>query len=261
MRKVIVIDDETIQRRGLVSKTPWKSCGCEVVGEADNVQDALILVRRAKPHIIVTDIKMPGLSGLDLIEMLREEWSGECIIISGYEDFSYAKHALKLGVRHYLLKPVDDNEFVDALRDVATRLDEQEAMRKIELELENRNISPSDSLYRNYGNSKQDKYLEKAVVYIAENCDKNLLVQDVADYLHISASYFWKLFSRRMSCTFNDYLTECRIRKAIRFLDDENMKVYEIAAACGYKDTRYFSGIFKKIVGITPTEYRDGKTL
>lgn len=261
MKKVIVIDDESIQRRGLVSTTPWESCGCQVIGEADNVREAVELIRATSPHIVVTDIKMPGMTGLEMIGLLRGGCDCEFIIISGYSEFSYAKQALKLGVAHYLLKPIDDEELLAALKDTVARVEEKEKIRRMEQQLSSGRAAQEDSLFKNFGSGKPvDKYLEKALAFIGENCHQNLTVQEVAEHLHISASYFWKLFQSQMSCTFGDYLTECRIRKAIHYLADEEMKVYDIAAACGYKDTRYFSSVFKKVVGVTPTEYRMGKS-
>lgn len=261
MKKVIVIDDESIQRHGLISSVPWQLCGCEVIGEADNVEDALQLIRTTAPQIIVTDICMPGMTGLEMIHLLQAEIECEFIIISGYSEFAYAKEALSLGVVSYLLKPIGDDELIEALESAVSRIDKRERLRTIEEERSamDGEKTISQDILENYGCKKtKDVMMQTALEYIRNNCHKNLTVQQVSDYLHISTSYFWKRFSSQMPCTFNDYLTECRIRKAIQLLGDHEMRIYEIAAQCGYKDHRYFSNVFRKLVGVTPTEYRNG---
>lgn len=258
MMKVIVIDDELIQRKGLVSITPWEQCGCEIAGEAGNAADALKDIRTIMPDIVITDIKMPGMSGLELIHLLRQEIDCEFIVISGYSEFSYAKQALEMGVRHYLLKPVDDEELLEAIRQTVFRIVEKRSIEKLKMESKSGNFD--DRMFKNFGKGKiKDKYLEKALNYIADHCNRNLTIKEVADTLHISSSYLWKLFANHMKHTFNEYLTLCRVRRAVEYLKDENLKIYEISEACGYKDTRYFSSVFKKIVGITPTDYREGR--
>lgn len=263
MKKVAVIDDEWMQRKGLVTMTPWESLGCHVVGEAQNARDALEMIQRTRPDIVITDIKMPGMSGLEMIELLRNETNCEFIIISGYGEFAYAKQALQFGVRRYLLKPVDDEELLEAIKFAVKCSDERNKLQKLELEKRHGDMcgekGDGEFLYKNFGNGKsQEQYVEKAFKFIQAHCQENLTIKTVAEALHISSSYLWKLFSANTSQTFNEYLTMCRIRRSINLLEDGTRKVYQIAEQCGYKDTKYFSQVFKKYMGITPTEYRCG---
>ena len=242
MKRVVVIDDEQIQRQGLVSMTPWEEVGCQVVGEAANAQDGMEIMRKLQPDIVIVDIRMPGESGLELIEKMQREMHVEYIILSGYGEFSYAQQAIRLGVRNYLLKPVDDDELLEAVRKAASYVDEEKRRKKIELA----NGSQLD-IFRNFGEGKsKNQYLEKAICYMETECQNNMTIRDVADIVKISPSYLHRLFVKYTNYTFGEYLTMCRIRRAIRLLHDGDRKIYEIAELCGYKDTRYFSMVFRR---------------
>ena len=90
MIKVLVIDDEPMQRQGIVRLTPWGDFGAEVIGAAGSGMEGILLAREHRPDVLIVDIKMPGLSGLDVIARLREELEAEYIILSGYGEFEYA---------------------------------------------------------------------------------------------------------------------------------------------------------------------------
>lgn len=255
MKRVIVIDDEQIQRQGLVSMTPWEEVDCQVVGEAANAREGMELIRKLQPDIVIVDIRMPGESGLELIEKMQRESHVEYIILSGYGEFSYAQQAIRLGVRNYLLKPVNDDELLEAVRKAAAYVDEGKKRKKMELEHD-----VQLDIFRNFGEGKsKNQYLEKAIRYIEAECQENLTIRDVAEVVKISSSYLHRLFVQYTNYTFGEYLTMCRIRRAIRLLHDGDRKIYEIAELCGYKDTRYFSMVFRRITGLTPSEYKEGR--
>ncbi|MBD3921782.1 response regulator transcription factor [Paenibacillus sp. PR3] len=117
MRKVILVDDEMFARKGLVGLIPWENYGFEVVGEAEDGEEALALIEQTEPDLVITDIRMPVLDGLELIQAVqaRQGKAIRFIIISGYGDFKYAQQAVRYGVQDYLLKPIDENELVDSL--------------------------------------------------------------------------------------------------------------------------------------------------
>jgi Response regulator containing CheY-like receiver domain and AraC-type DNA-binding domain len=117
MRKVILVDDEMFARKGLVGLIPWENYGFEVVGEAEDGEEALALIEQMKPDLVITDIRMPVLDGLELIQAVqaRQGKAIRFIIISGYGDFKYAQQAVRYGVQDYLLKPIDEDELVHSL--------------------------------------------------------------------------------------------------------------------------------------------------
>lgn len=121
MNSVFIVDDDYYVRKGLLELIGWNSCGYEVCGEADNGEDALELIKEIKPDLIVTDIRMPVLDGLNLIKSIVEltDLKTNFIIVSGYNDFKYAQKALRYGVHDFILKPIDKEEFENTLIELA----------------------------------------------------------------------------------------------------------------------------------------------
>ncbi len=121
--KVFLVDDDRYVRKGLINLIDWEGCGFQVCAEADNGEDALEYIQKYNPDLVITDIKMPVLDGLDLIKHTVDlkKTSPNFIIISGYSDFSYAQQAVKFGVHDFILKPVDKEEIEDTLRKVADK--------------------------------------------------------------------------------------------------------------------------------------------
>ncbi len=121
MKRAILVDDEVFARKGLLGLIPWAKLGFEVVGEAEDGEDAYALIETVRPDVVVTDIRMPALDGLELIRKVRESGNDKTkfIIISGYGDFKYAQQAVRYDVSDYLLKPIDENELAAALLKIA----------------------------------------------------------------------------------------------------------------------------------------------
>lgn len=254
MIKVLLVEDEELILQGLKLTTPWESMDCRVIGEAMDGEAGMEQIMKLHPDIVITDIRMPKMSGLEMIDRLREQISCEYIILSGYDDFSYAQKALNMGVRGYLLKPVDDGELKEILTaTVKTVLEKRAAYQSLSEKLES--AGREEAL--NFVDLK-DRYLERALEIIRDRYQENLTLKSVADELRISESYLGKLFKGKMSYTFLDMLTLYRIKGAAALLSQTDMKVYEVAYAIGYSDARYFSKVFRKIAGLKPMEVRNG---
>jgi two-component system response regulator YesN len=119
----VIAEDEDLIRRGLERELPWSALGMRVVGLAADGLEAVRLCAQVRPDILLTDIRMPHLDGLALIERVREESPDTVfLIISGYNDFSYAQEAISLGVSHYFLKPLELDRIEEKLREVASRI-------------------------------------------------------------------------------------------------------------------------------------------
>ncbi|XID90691.1 response regulator [Paenibacillaceae bacterium WGS1546] len=125
MKKVILVDDETFARKGLLALIPWSELGYEIVGEADDGEEAVKLIERLRPDVVVTDIRMPVMDGLKMIGAVREmiDSAPKFIIISGYSDFKYAQQAVRYGVQDFILKPIDEAEMSQTLRRIAEMLE------------------------------------------------------------------------------------------------------------------------------------------
>lgn len=113
MLKVLIVDDEAVVRRGIVLGIDWASLGCAVVGEAANGEEGLAAAERYSPNLIITDVRMPHMDGIEMMRVLRERGStAHVIVLTAYNDFDYARSALRFGAADYLLKPFRDQELV-----------------------------------------------------------------------------------------------------------------------------------------------------
>lgn len=123
MYSVILVDDEALILKGLSTVIPWREMGCEVVGTATNGRTGLDLIRKLKPDILFTDIRMPNMDGLTMLAALGSEFPRmQTVVLTAYRDFDYARQAITLGVCRYLLKPSNLNELKEALRVMVEKL-------------------------------------------------------------------------------------------------------------------------------------------
>lgn len=260
MIKVVVVEDEMIVRKGIISTTNWNKYDCEVIGEASNGREGITIVQKLEPDIVITDVRMPGLDGIEMIKQLVQLLDLEYIVISGYSEFEYAKQAVKLGVTDYLLKPVDDEELYQALANAIKRVRNKLRYKKIEEAMDKTNESKI-MLFKQYFlddyTSSKEHYIVEAIKYIRHHWKEDIKIKDVAEHLALSESYLSRLFKKETKYTLIEYLTNYRIQRAIELLQDPNVRIYEVAGLVGYRDSRYFSSIFKKLVGVTPTEFKD----
>lgn len=250
MLKVLVVDDEMFVRKGIVMETDWASLGCEVVAEASNGLDGIEAVHKYSPDLIVSDIRMPRLDGIGMLRALREEGSKvEVIFLTAYSEFEYAREALKLVAFDYLLKPFEDGELEAAVIKVRERLEEQRGTG----ESQDEKILPAKLT-----GSVKSGYIQEALAYIAEHYgDGDISVRSIAESLGLSEGHLSHLFKKETDYTVMSYITRYRMRAAMKLLENCRYKVYEVAEMVGYKDITYFSSTFKKIVGVSPSEYQN----
>jgi len=399
MWKVLIADDEPKIRIGLRNSVNWPELDMEVVGEAEDGEVALEIAKNARPDIILVDICMPFLDGLQLIEKLNDMLKG-CIIIvvTGHDEFAYAQKALKLRVFDYILKPVSReqlrsvlnkareelinsrnknkyldwasaqlkrnmpfirerfmNEWVNGQKTseevdehmkflgisldknsgmlivkVLERLNKDELLKEWDRHLllfAVQNImedlleqwKPNVIFRDNKDNivaitpvkrtsewlalgteirTAVEKYLKHTAVVCQKEIDggvmnvpgiyeslmaeisesvscspvvllakhyietnywrEDLTLEDVAQNVQISPTYLSRLLKQEIGVTFIDYLTQVRVKKATQLMNDPAVKVYEVAKSVGYSSQHYFSTAFKKVLGISPLEYRKG---
>lgn len=246
MLKVLIVEDEEMIRKGIVLTVDWAALGCVVVGEASNGVEALAAVERYDPNLIITDLKMPQMDGIELLQTLRERGNPvSVIILTAYDTFTYAQSALRLGAVDYLLKPFHDGDLENAI----TRLQKK------------REAPPAGDILSGSGGLKKggkSKYVLEAMEYIqAHYNDPDICVGTIAEHLGISEGHLSHIFKRETDATLLNYLTRYRIHKAMALLKDCRIKVYEVAQMVGYRDIHYFSATFKKLVGVSPSEYQD----
>ncbi|WP_127586354.1 response regulator [Paenibacillus koleovorans] len=407
MLKVMLVDDETKIVEGLTVMIDWNKYGFEICGRARNGLEALQIARQLEPDLIVTDIRMPQMDGLELIR----EWKSthpqtQFIILSGFTEFQYAKQAMQLGVRHYVLKPIEETaleaSLVEVARSIASLREEESELNLLRsrsaayLELQRENMLrdwihagkhtdeiiaslhelevdfpyssnsslalvrsdgklwnepdlsvvstvltetlpdlsasypfrfeegelgimfsfsggwPEEELQRwvqlvsvklsgHFGctvraaagsivssmNSLNESYklarsalgaasaanselsrelpneqshkrniIDEIKAYIDEHFDEQLTLTSIADSFYLHAHYLSQLFKKKTGVTFLHYLTHVRMEQAKQQLVSTDLKVYEISRLVGYEDSKYFSKIFERTVGMKPSEYK-----
>lgn len=219
-------------------------------------------MRRFKPDIILTDIRMPGLDGLELIERLYHECPDtKVIIISGYDDFSYAQKAIQFGAFDYIVKPIEEEDLIKVLKRFKEQYEKKakahQKIRKLKSELEKVQqsiVDPSCTIYQSNLDVKTD--IRKVMAYIDEKYNTDLTLEDAAKMLFLNKNYFSEIFKKETGIGFNEYLNKVRMQKAKSLLEIRSLKINEIGDMVGYSDAAYFIKVFKKYYGTTPSEYR-----
>lgn len=242
MYKVILIDDESIIVEGLRRVVPWADYGCEVVGTAGDAAEGAKLIRELCPHILFTDIRMPGQDGLSMLAGMRSEFPDmQVAVLTGYRDFSYAQEAIRLGVTRFLLKPSKMDEIKEALQAMTEKLGALP------------NEEPSDDQNSNAGSF----IVNRAISYMSENYREKLTLQEVADCCYVSQWHLSKLLNRYAEKSFYDILNSIRIQAAKELLVDPSLKIGDISDMVGYADTAHFARTFKKLENMSANEYRN----
>lgn len=245
MYRVVLVDDEALILRGLSTVIPWGEMGCEVVGTATNGQAGLELIRKLKPDILFTDIRMPNMDGLTMLAALGSEFPRmQTAVLTAYRDFDYARQAITLGVCRYLLKPSNLNELKETLRIMVSRLD----------------LLPAAATDVPDGASEAGNFIVNAALdYMRENCmQQHLSLSTVADHVYVSQWHLSKLLNRETGKSFFDLLGSMRVEKSKTLLRTPGMNIQDVAEQTGYTDVAHFSRTFKKLTGQTPGEYRKG---
>ena len=247
MYRVLLVDDEPamleMEKRAIAGNTR----GFSVVGEAYSVQQAILRFHELSPDVILTDIKMPGRSGIELIRYVGEQDDCHtiCVSVSGYADFQYVHDAFMYGAFDYLLKPVDP----DKVRDLFERIE-----KLLAVSAEMRRKKPALIAKRSGA-----ELVELISKHLAEHLDENNSIVAICGKFGISQPTLSKEFKRHKGLTYNEYLISLRIEQAKRLLAArEDYLISDIAAATGFSDQFYFSKVFKHQVGQTPREYRKG---
>ena len=236
--KILIIDDEPKIRNGL-SNLLTRREGWEVAGAYENAADALKYLAVNQVDVMITDIKMPEISGLELIARIRERDKKTAIIIlSGYSNFQFAQRAIELGVSRYLTKPTNPREQICVLEETEKKLGGKQEKEKDSGKIPN-------------------LFVQKAADYIKLNYSEKISIKEIADQLYLSPNYLSELFKKHTGKTISEYLTEYRLEKACQLLDHAEYRVGDVSGMVGIHDGRYFSNMFKKKYGMTPTEYRN----
>lgn len=265
MPTILIADDEVIERT-VLEKRLKKYYGdtCKILA-AQNGRQALELFEQDHPQIVILDIEMPGINGLDAAKAIRK-MSRSCSIIflTAFDEFSYAKAAISVHALDYLLKPCDEQELINAV-DEAIRLSK---VREPELPGESPAAQSSSSAHESpAGGSSAHRAFdeqpadesrqEETLAYIAQHYMEDVAVKDIASYLGYSEAYFCKLFKQSFGHSFVSYLTDYRMQKAEELMRTSRLSIKEIGKTVGYPDPNYFTKVFRRVRGVSPSEFRE----
>ena len=238
--RIVIVEDEKRAARGLRSLLERISGDNTIVGEAPDGISAFELIKKEQPDLVFTDIRMQFMDGLALIKAVREYGlDTRFVIISAYEEFDYARAALKLNVTDYLVKPVTEDE----VRQVMEHLKMQEKEQSQEKRL--RDAYPL-----------AHPVILKALDAIEKDYSSRISQKELAEKLGVTAEYFSYLFAKDVQETFSRFLRRYRISKACEQLDAGEESAETIAYRVGFSDMKYFYKCFKDETGQSLSEYR-----
>ncbi len=275
MYKAVIIDDEPIIVEGLTKAVDWSKWDCRVAGSACNGKEGLEVIRKERPNLIISDIRMPEIDGLSMVAALKSEFPHmQICILTGYRDFDYAKQAIKLGVTRFLLKPSKIDELEEAIQAMKLKLDEisrihpeicgEEANDIVYSDMHNEAPDGEEGYKDNDAKSEisddspaNSFIVNKALEYIKEHYAEKLRLLDVADEVYVSQWHLSKLINKHTGSNFSEILNGIRVEKAKQLLKDPALKIYDIAEQVGFLDLTHFSRVFKKMEGISANEYRN----
>ncbi|MDD2973193.1 MAG: response regulator [Lachnospiraceae bacterium] len=237
--RLIIVEDEQRARRGLKNIIQSISQENEIIAEASNGRDALELIKTMKPDAVFTDVKMPFMDGLTLIQEVRKlGMDTKFVIISAYEEFNYARQAITLGVKQYLVKPLIMEDIEEAL----------EAIREKE-----RTPVCTMKLAQRYPDAHP--IVLKALKTIEAEYKETLNQKDLAAELGISPEYFSSLFSKNVGESFVKFLRNYRIAIAKSLYCHGDVKKEEVPFLVGFSDDKYYNRIFKEVTGMSVGEF------
>ena len=273
MYRVLLADDEQIERMALARRLMRRFGDSLQISEATNGKEAVELYQKEHSQIIIMDISMPELNGVEAAEQIRS-MDEDCVIVflTAYDEFSYAKRAIVIRALDYLLKPCDEEELT-AVMEEAMRLTDKavhnkenptgnraemtEAEKEAEKRREQWPWNPDAEAPKDPETERMKQVAEKIRTYIRENYMNEISMQDAARQFNYSDAYFCKLFKQCFDQNFTSYLTNFRINEAKRLLKDKNISIKDAGMKVGYYDSNYFAKVFKRVTGMIPSEYRE----
>ena len=261
--KVLLADDEQIERMALAKRLHKHFGDSLVIWQAADGNEAVRLCFKERCQIVIMDISMPELNGVEAAEQIRRlDEDCEIIFLTAYDEFSYAKRAIAIHALDYLLKPCEEEELTAVMEEAVGRIQKREQFEKLHMEQEMPEETGAEMPEPDLEEEPDEpdrlgQAAEKIRRYIRKNYMKDISMQDAARMMNYSDAYFCKLFKQCFDQNFTAYLARFRINEARRLLQDKNASVREVSMLVGYYDANYFAKVCKRIAGMNPSEYRD----
>ena len=231
--RVLLVDDEIMIREGFKKLFDWEAHECVVVGEAADGMEAITKIDEEQPDIVIMDINIPIINGLKVIQLSRVKYpSMAFVIVSGYDDFSYCREALRLQITDYILKPVNYEEFGSCID-------------QLKISLYNNEVKEKSVV-------KKERVITGITKYMQEHLSEDVSLHILSEEFHLNSQYISQLFKNEIGVNFLTYLTNIRMEHAKKLLLSTSLSIAEVSEQSGYGDYRVFTKVFKKSEGITP---------
>jgi YesN/AraC family two-component response regulator len=250
--KIIIVDDEYLAVQGILDGVAWDTLPFDEVLTANSYTEAVALMEKERPEILVCDIEMPDQSGLELVDWVNEHLPGtKSIILSCHDEFDYAARAVKLQCLEYVLKPVRYTKLTGIIQEAVTVV-EKEREQTVLTEYGKQYV---DSVAKKSSGNAIDA-VETVAAYIKAHLAENLSVRELADMVYLSPDHLTRSFKKRYHKTVSDYILEKRMTLAGELLKKENLTITMVSDTVGFGNYSYFTEQFKKYYGMTPREYQ-----
>lgn len=250
MTKLLIADDERFERELLAEIVAERFPRQAQTRTVENGRLAVETAALWGPDIVLMDIEMPGLNGIEAAKRILAQTPGcKVTFVTAYSLFTYAYEAVKMGAYDYILKPVNPDDVERSVRRCMEQVETERQLREM--------ASVADSLTESASYDKTTLLMDNVKKYLQHNyMIYDVSLDSISDILDINASYFSSLFKKSFGVNFVDYLTDLRINAAKELLRDPFLTMAEVAGMVGYESPNYFTRVFKKTTGITPTEFR-----
>lgn len=244
--KVLLVEDEIKIRQGIRSLVESIVPTGLQLAEATNGKEAIEWLRtQHNVDLVITDIRMNEMDGIELLKRVQQSHPHIAfVIISGHDEFIYAREALRYGVVDYLLKPIDRVELARVLNKVKEKLNSSKE-----------NGQQPDACDKE---DEKERLLIRKVKELVNDClDQDISLQFLAERVYLHPKYLSDMFKRETGQNLSDYVTERRMLKARQLLKETTLKVPDISLMCGFANHKYFRALFKQHTGYTPTDFRE----
>lgn len=239
MFKLIIVDDEPIAAEQLAVAYNWNMLGFEISGVFNSGKAALEYIKNNSVDALLSDVKMPNITGIDLAKKCYEEYPDiSVVLISAYRDFEHARQALKYNVVDYILKPIKEQDFLESITKLYDHLNKQQQ------------VIDRPSKYSN------NMIINEAVSYVKEHYHEDLTIEILAKHVMLSPEYFGAYFKKNYGQNFLSFLRETRMNAACELLYNLELNISVIAEMVGYKSPSHFYEIFQNHFGMTPSQFR-----
>ncbi len=240
MYRLLICDDENYILDMLNHNVDWAKYDIEVADVAVNGQQGLNKFNTAQIDIVLTDIRMPVMSGIEMARKIRaQNQNVQIIFLTSYDEFEYAKSAITINACGYVVKPLDENDLDQALRAAVNRLNMAQPQPQSEEE------------------SEGTLLIESINAYVKDNIRKKITLKEISEYLGYSPNYIGQLYKKTTGVYLTDYIIQVKMEYAKKLLRISQNQVGTVATMLGYADQAYFIRQFKESYGVTPKTFRD----